>query len=97
MKDKVDEFLKKMEMSGQEEEKYIIIYKRPSKIKAVLGFIASVLVLIACLLLLLHSFLGILITLGDLVIVVYYGSNLFTENGFGHYEKVRVIEEEDKK
>ena len=48
-------------------------------------------------LLLLHSFLGILITLVDLVIVIYYGSNLFTKNGFGLYKKVKVIEKDDKK
>lgn len=94
---KIDEFLKKVEINGQKKENYVVIYERPSKIKAFFGFIMSLVVLIACILLLLHSFLGILITLVDLVIVIYYGSNLFTKNGFGLYKKVKVIEKDDKK
>ena len=94
---KIDEFLKKVEINGQEKENYVVIYERPSKIKAFFGFIISLVVLIACILLLLHSFLVILITLVDIDIVIYYGSNLFTKNGFGLYKNVKVIEKDDKK
>lgn len=94
---KIDEFLKQVETNGQEKENYVLIYERPSKIKSFFGFIISLIVLIACIFLLLYTLLGILITLIDLIILIYYGSNLFTRNGFGLYKKVKVIEKNDKK
>lgn len=96
MKDKIESFLKKVEDKGNEKEQYIRVYKNPSKLGAIIGFIWSLLVLIVCIFLLLHSFLGIIITIIDLIIVVYYGSNVFSKKGIALYKTVKVDEKNHK-
>lgn len=93
----VDKFLEFY--SKEDNYKFKTIYVRPSKFKSIVGFIFSVIFLILLLTLFTLKGFYFLLLIGDLLIVFYYGCNLFTKNGIGLPKNVLVYEdnEEDKK
>lgn len=94
MKNKIDNFLEFVEKRGNDNKKVKRVLYKPNKFKALRGFVFSLLILIACIILFFKSFWGIVIIIFDLLILIYYGINLFTKNGLGIYKKVYIDEEE---
>ena len=76
----VDAILK----NSKDPKEYEKVYYKPKKGKNIIGFIFSLLFLI--ILIKIYGFkintYYILLFLGDLIILIYYGLNLFTKNGF---------------
>ena len=94
MKEKVDKFLSYLEKKGDEKVDYERVVVKPSKNRATVGFIISLLVFISCLFLLLGSVFGYIITFIVFIFVVYYGVNVFGKKGIGIYKYVPVVKEE---
>ena len=96
MKDKMDGFLKYVQEKGAEQTEYERVVVKPSKGKAVVGFIISLLFFIVCLMLLLGTTVGYVLLIMDFIVLVYYGTNAFTKKGLGMYQYVPVEKEEEK-
>ncbi len=74
---------------------YKTIYVKPSRFKCIVGFVVSVLFFILMLTFFTLKVLYFVVLLGDLVIVIYYGLNLFTEKGFGLPKNIPVYNDYD--
>ena len=96
MRDKIDKFLTLVKKRGEEKVEYERVAVKPSKTKAIIGFVVSLLFFLSCLFLLLGSALGYFLTLVSFIIMVYYGTNVFTKKGLGIYQHVQVQPEEEK-
>ena len=85
----IDKFLDSYEKNNVE-KKYVRVIVKPSKGKAIFGFIVSLILLIVLLTLFSLTFMYFLFLIGDLLIVIYYGINVFTEKGIGLPKTVEV-------
>lgn len=90
----VDKFLDLYEK--EDNYRYKKIYVRPSKFKSIVGFIFSLIFLILLFTLFTPKPIYFVLLLGDLLIVLYYGCNLFTKNGIGLPKKVLVYEDDEE-
>ena len=96
MHDKIDKFLDYVKKKGDEKVEFERVAVKPSKGKAIIGFVISLLFFLSCLFLLLGSALGIVLTLISFIILVYYGTNVFTKKGLGIYQNVQVQPQEEE-
>lgn len=90
------DLLEKAKNDDLEEIEYEWKLVKPSQENSLKGFIISLIFFIVCILLILHSLLGVLITIFDFFIMIYYGYNLISKVGMGMPKRVPV-EKEDKK
>ncbi len=88
----VDKFLDGYEQANNDKVIYKRVYQRPSKIKAIVGFVFSLIIFIILIRYFVFKLLYFVILLGDLSFLSYYGLNLFTEKGFGLPKTIPVIE-----
>lgn len=93
----VDKFLEGYENINKEKVVYKRVYKYPKKIESIIGFSFSLLILI--ILISIFSFNGIYLFLlvMDILVVIYYGLNLFTKKGFGLGKTIEVGEDKNPK
>ena len=96
MHDKIDKFLDYVKKKGNEKVETERIAVKPSKAKAIVGFIISLLFFLSCLFLLLGTVWGYILTIISFIIMVYYGTNVFTKKGLGIYQHVQVQPEEEE-
>ena len=96
MHDKIDKFLTYVKKKGEEKVEFERVAVKPSKGKAIVGFVISLLFFISCLFLLLGTVLGVVLTLISFIILVYYGTNVFTKKGLGIYQNVPIQPEEEE-
>ena len=76
-------------------KKYKIVYKKPSKIKCLLSFGFCLLFMIILIPMFSFTFMYMLLFLGDLIILLYYGINLFTKKGWPLPKRVPDDEKKD--
>jgi uncharacterized protein YacL len=96
MHDKIDKFLDYVKKKGNEKVETERIAVKPSKAKAIVGFIISLLFFLSCLFLLLGTVWGYILTIISFIIMIYYGTNVFTKKGLGIYQHVQVQPEEEE-
>ena len=84
---------------GKEEKEYERIYVRQSKGKSIIGFIFSLLIMLILIFVAGFKFHFIFLTIFiiDLIIIVYYGINLFTKKGIKLPKYVQVEKRDDDK
>lgn len=90
----IDYFLDNYESVPEEYER---VYEKPKKSKSIIGFIASIVFLIALIPFASLNSLFFILLIGDLLTIAFYGINLFTEKGIKLPKTVKVerkIEEE---
>ena len=75
----------------------IIAYHRPSLVKCIFGFIFSLIFFLILLRIFTFSFMYFILFFGDLIILIYFGLNLFTARGFVIPVKYRVSKDEYEK
>lgn len=90
----IDKFIEKYEESGKEKYIYRRILVRPTKFKSLIGFIMSLVFFIILIRIFNVSFIYFLLLLGDLAILIYYASNLFTNKGIGLPRMIAIPKEE---
>lgn len=76
-----DKFLGYYDNLNNRNKIYQRVYKKPSKVKCIIGFIFSILFLIFLIRLFAFSFLYFFLLLADLLILAFYSLNLFTKKG----------------
>ena len=96
MHDKIDKFLDYVKKKGNEKVETERIAVKPSKAKAIVGFIISLLFFLSCLFLLLGTVWGYILTIISFIIMIYYGTNVFTKKGLGIYQHIQVQPEEEE-
>ncbi len=79
----IDKFLDRVEKEANKKIVYQRIYQRPSKAKSIIGFIASLAFFIVMLGLFSFSGFFFLLFISDIIILIFYGVNVFTEKGIG--------------
>ena len=70
---------------------YRRITKKPSKFESVVGFIFTLVILVILIRFFSPTKMYFVIFIGNLVIMAYYGVNLFTKKGFGLPATVEVL------
>jgi uncharacterized protein YacL len=96
MKEKLDGFIEFLRKNGDEQVEYERVVVKPSKNKAALGFVISLVVFLSCLFLLLGSIVGYIITFIAFLLLAYYAVNLFGKKGIGIYKYVPKVKVEEK-
>lgn len=84
----IDYFLDNYESVPEEYER---IYEKPKKSKTIIGFIGSIVFLIALIPFASLSGLFFILLIGDILAIAFYGINLFTEKGIKLPKTVRVV------
>lgn len=92
-KNLIDSFLDKYEEMGAKKKVNIETYYRPSKVKSIFGFIFCLIFFLILLGIFHFSIVYMVIFIGDIVCLLYFGINLFTKNGFVIKQKYSVPEE----
>ncbi len=88
----VDSFLDKYEEMSSKKKVNIETYYRPSKAKCIFGFIFCLIFMFILIRIFAFNIVFFVIFFGDLVCLIYFGLNLFTEKGFVIKQKYRVPE-----
>ena len=93
----IDNFLDIYEnlINEKSQKKYKVIYKKPSKIKCIFNFGFCLLFMIILIPMFSFTFMYMLLFLGDLIILIYYGINLFTKRGLLLPKRVPDDEKKD--
>ncbi len=91
-KNLVDMFLDGYSVANDESSnmKYKKIYRKPSKVKCIIGFIFCLLILIILIRHFVFKLIFFLILIGDILILLFYGINLFTKKGWGLPKYIKV-------
>jgi len=96
-KNKIDDFLDFYKRVSDDKIEYTRIYERPSKVKCLLYFIFTLLLLLIAIRYLLGApIVFIIFVIIDLLVCLYYGYNLFSKKGFIMGRTIKVKKEEDK-
>lgn len=88
----IDSFLDKYEELNSKKKVNIETYYRPSKAKSIFGFIFCLIFMIILIRIFIFSIVFFVIFFGDLMCLIYFGLNSFTEKGFVIKQKYRVPE-----
>lgn len=86
----IDKFLDSYAKHGEKKTKTVRVVVKPSKLKCIGGFIFSLIIFIILLTFFTFNLTYFAMLIGDLLIMLYYGINLFTEKGFGLPRSVEV-------
>lgn len=92
-KNLIDNFLDKYDEYSAKKKVNVETYYRPSKVKCIFGFIFCLVFFLILLRIFHFSIIYLVIFIGDLVCLLYFGLNLFTEKGFVVKQKYYVSEE----
>lgn len=97
MNKKIDYFIEIL-LKSHKEKKYKKIYYRPSKIKNIIGFLFSSLIMLILLFILglQLNLLYFILFVGDALVIMYYGVNLFTKRGLLLPKYVNSEEKDDR-
>jgi len=95
-KNNLDRFLEGLTTEGNKKIHYEKIYVRPSKLKSVIGFIASLIFLIIMIGLFTLSVMYFVLLIGTVLILVFFSVNAFTEKGLGLPKTIAYVEEEEE-
>lgn len=90
----IDKFLETYEYGNNNQNVYKRIYQRPTKFKSIVGFIFCLIILIVLIILFVPKVIYFVLVLGDLIILAFYGINVFTKKGIGLPKTVLVKQEE---
>ena len=92
----LDRFLEGLTQEGNKKIYYEKVYERPSKARSIIGFIISLIVLIIIIGLFTLSVMYFVILIVNILLLVFFGVNTFTEKGIGLPKTIPyVIEEEE--
>ena len=83
----IDYFLDNYESIPEEYER---VYEKPKKSKCIIGFIGSIIFLLALIPFASLNSLFFVLLIGDLLLIAFYGINLFTEKGIKLPKTVKV-------
>lgn len=88
-----DKFLDTYDKYNAKKKVNVETYYRPSKAKCIFGFIFCLIFFIILIRIFNFSLMYLFLFIGDLICLVYFGLNLFTERGFVIKQKHYVPEE----
>ncbi len=93
----IDRFLEGYADANEDSKQSIYkrVYQKPSKIKCILGFTISALIMLFLIRLFNLKFMFLLIFFGDLAVLLFYGLNLFTKKGIAIPKYVKKDEYTD--
>ena len=95
-KNRLDMFLEGLTKEGNKKIIYEKVYIRPTKFKSIIGFIASLIFFIILLGLFTFSVMYFVLLIGNILILLFFSINTFTEKGFGLPKNIAyVVSEED--
>lgn len=96
----LDNFLEKYEQIGSVKKVNVETYYRPSKPKCIFGFIFCLIFFLILIRIFTFSIVYFVIFFGDLIILTYFGLNLFTKRGFvikqKHYVPKEYVTEDEE-
>lgn len=92
-KNLIDSFIEKYDEYNSKKKVKVETYYRPSKAKSIFGFVFCLIFFLILLRIFHFSVIYLVIFIGDLVCLLYFGLNLFTKNGFVVKQKFSVPEE----
>ena len=95
-KNNLDRFLEGLTSEGNKKIVYEKTYVRPSKAKSVIGFIISLIVLIILIGLFTLSVMYFVLIIGNVLLLVFFGVNSFTEKGIGLPKTIAYAVEEEE-
>ena len=78
----LDGFLDGIAEESNRKKEYVRVYERPSKVKSVLGFIAALVFLVILIGLFTFNVMYFVLLIVNILVLVYFGVNAFTVNGF---------------
>jgi len=79
----VDKFLDAYESQNTKNVEYVRTFKRPSKVKSIFGFIVSLIFFVILIRLFTLQIVYFFLLIGDVLILIFYGINVFTKKGIG--------------
>ena len=96
-KNRLDMFLEGLTKEGNKKIIYEKVYIRPTKFKSIIGFIASLIFFIILLGLFTFSVMYFVLLIGNILILLFFSINTFTEKGIGLPKNIAYVvsEEED--
>lgn len=93
----IDKFLSKYEeMNNSSNSSYRRVYTKPTKMKSICGFAFSLLLFIFLIRLFVFKLQYFIFLIVDLLVLAYYGLNLFTKNGFPLPSFIHINNEENE-
>lgn len=93
----IDKFLEGYAVANEnsKQDPYQRVYQKPSKFKCIVGFIFSALIMFFLIRIFKLNFMFLLIFFIDLVVLIFYGVNLFTKKGIAIPKYVKKDEYTD--
>ena len=79
----IDKFLNRYDMINNYSGNYQKIYKKPSKIKSIIGFISSLALLLILIRFFVFKLIYFMMLIPVILVFIYYAVNLFTKKGIG--------------
>lgn len=95
-KNNLDRFLEGLTSEGNKKIAYDKVYERPSKAKSVIGFIISLIVLVILIGLFTLSVMYFVLIIGDVLLLVFFGVNAFTDKGIGLPKTIAYVVEDEE-
>jgi hypothetical protein len=96
-KNGIDKFIEGFNEGSKKKVVYERVYVRPTKIKSILGFIASLIFLVILVGLLTFNVMYFVLLIGNIIILIYFSINTFTEKGIGLPKTIAIpVEEEEE-
>jgi len=95
-KNNLDRFLEGLTTEGNKKIHYEKTYVRPSKLKSVIGFVASLIFLIIMIGLFTLSVMYFVLLIGTVLVLVFFSVNVFTEKGLGLPKTIAYVEEDEE-
>ena len=95
-KNNLDRFLEGLTSEGNKKITYDKVYERPSKAKSVIGFIISLIVLVILIGLFTLSVMYFVLIIGDVLLLVFFGVNAFTDKGIGLPKTIAYVVEDEE-
>jgi len=85
----IDKILNKIDEVGNKNYQYVRVYNKPGKVKSAIGFVASLIFLIIMIGLFSLNVMYFVLLIGSILIMLFFGINLFTEKGIGIPKTIR--------
>ena len=94
----IDKFIDGFNEASKKKVVYERVYVRPTKFKSIIGFVASLIFLVILVGLLTFNVMYFVLLIGNIIILIYFSINTFTEKGIGLPKTIAVpiIDEEEE-
>ncbi len=85
----IDKIINKIDEVGNKNYQYVRVYNKPGKVKSAIGFVAALIFFIIMIGLFSWNVMYFVMLIGSVLIMLFFGINLFTKKGFGIPKTVR--------